>query len=179
VRVAVLGSNFRKGLRVYVASEGPDSARRLERRQVRFRSKGRLVVTLDDDLNKLIAQKGVVKFQIVNPNRTDGVPGPDSDLKVVGPEVTEALIKPVKGDDSHVQLQITGSNFRGQAVVEFFNEADVLLRIRVPEKIKDDRIVIFYRSKKVEGLLNQQLRVVNPGEVKSNAVPLQVASEAP
>ena len=179
VKVAVLGTNFRKGLRVYVAGEGPDSARRLERQQVRFRSKGRLVVTFDDDLNKLIAQKGVVKFQIVNPNRTDGVPGPNSDLKVVGPEVTEALIKPVKGDDSHVQLQIMGANFRDQAVVEFFNEADVLLRLRVPARIRDDRIVIFYRSKKVDGLLNQQLRVVNPGDVKSNAVPLKVATDAP
>ena len=120
-----------------------------------------------------------MKFQIVNPNRTDGVPGPNSDLKVVGPEVTEALIKPVKGDDSHVQLQITGANFRDQAVVEFFNEADVLLRLRVPAKIKDDRIVIFYRSKKVDGLLNQQLRVVNPGDVKSNAVPLHDATGTP
>jgi hypothetical protein len=179
IKVAVIGSNFRKGLRVYVAGEGPDSARKLERRQVRFRSRGRIVVTFDDDLNKLIAQKGVVKFQIVNPNRTDGVPGPDTDLKVVGPEVTEALIKPVKGDDSHVQLQITGANFREKAVVEFFNEEDVLLRLRVPEKIRDDKIVIFYRAKKVEGLLNQKLRVVNPGDVKSDAVSLKVAPDTP
>jgi hypothetical protein len=174
VKVAVLGSNFRKGLRVYVTGESPDSARKLERRQVRFRSKGRLIVTLDEDLNNLIAQKGIVKFQVVNPNRTDGVPGASTDLKVVGPEVTEALIKPVKGDETHVQLQITGANFRNRAVVEFFNEEDVLLRLRVPAKIRDDRIVIFYRAKKVEGLLNQKLRVVNPGDVKSDAVSLKV-----
>jgi hypothetical protein len=179
VKIAVLGSNFRKGARVYVAGVGSDFARKLERRQVHFRSQGRIIVTFDDDLNTLIAQKGVVEFQVVNPNRTDGVPGVATNLKVVGPEVTEALIKPVKGDDSHVQLQITGANFRDKAVVEFFNEEDILLRLRVPEKIRDDRIVIVYRKNKVEGLLNQKLRVVNPGDVKSDAVPLKVESDTP
>ena len=179
VKIAVLGSNFRKGARVYVAGVGSDFARKLERRQVHFRSQGRIIVTFDDDLNTLIAQKGVVEFQVVNPNRTDGVPGVATNLEVVGPEVTEALIKPVKGDDSHVQLQITGANFRDKAVVEFFNEEDVLLRLRVPEKIRDDRIVIVYRKNKVEGLLNQKLRVVNPGDVKSDAVPLKVANDTP
>jgi hypothetical protein len=171
VKVGIRGTNFRKGARVYVANANTREAVKVERQRVRFRSSSHLVVTFNDEkLNAFIAQQGALKFQVVNPNSADGVASVDQELMVVGPEIREAAFKAVKGDDSRAKLQISGANFRKGAVVEFFKEDNVYDRQRVPDKVREDLITIELRSKKVEGLRNLDLRVVNPGNVRSAAV---------
>jgi hypothetical protein len=170
VKVRLSGSNFRKGLRVYVGKAETGEAFRIDRRRIRFRSSAQLVVRLKEQLNQLVAQPGTLKFQVVNPNDGDGVPSANRELRVVGPVITEAAITPIKGDQAHVRLVITGANFRKGAEVEFFKDGDVYVRQRVPEGLKNDRITLTFKAKKVDGLVNLEARVVNPGDVKSNSV---------
>ncbi len=165
VKVNVRGDYFRKRSRVYVAAS--EQAFRLPRRNVKFRSQHRLVVTLTGELNALLAQPGALRFQVVNPNRSDGVASPDRVLEVAGPQITEALIVSA-GDDSEVKLVLKGENFRRGAIVEFIKE-EAVVRRQDAERVRETRVIITLRAKRLEALGNFQLRVVNPGNVRSNA----------
>ena len=173
VKVRLGGTNFRKGARVYVANSDTKEAFKVDRRQVHFRSSSQIVVTFADKLNDLIAQPATLSFQVVNANSGDGVPSAGKEVKVAGPEITKATVSPAKGDPSQAQLEITGANFRKGALIEFFDdEGAVYVRQRVPDKIRDDRIIRVVSARKAEAWRNLKLRVVNPQSVKSNAVTL-------
>ncbi len=162
VKVDIRGEHFRKKAQVYV------NASRLDKRSVKFRSTNRIVVTLAGELNDLLSQPGVLKFQVVNPNKSTGVPSEPSDLEVAGPEISEAIILPAEEDDSQVKIVIRGANFRSGAVVHFV-KGKAVLREQEAERVREDQLTVTLKAKKLDALGDFELRVVNPGNVRSNA----------
>ncbi len=165
-KLALRGTNFRKRLQLFVGnSEG--QAVRLERSRVRFRSSTRILVTLDGELSGLLAQPGTLRFQVVNPNKGDGVPSVEHALDVVAPNITQAEIQPLEGDDQNVRIVLKGEHFRTGATVEIV-KGDAVQLVKTPEKLNGERIIFTMRSRRLEGLGNFEMVVVNPGNVRSN-----------
>ncbi len=170
-KVNIRGENFQKHLRVYVGKDNV-GAFRVDKKRVRFHGqKNQIVVSLKgDELGQLLAQPGTLKFMVVNPNKdADGVPSAEEPLEVVGPQINNVLIKPIAGNESQVNLRIEGVNFRKQAIVEFVKDGAVV-RQSTPVKVRDDRLTVSIGAKKIDGMGSFQVRVVNPGDVRSNAV---------
>jgi IPT/TIG domain-containing protein len=170
LQLDVIGENFLRGATVFVG--GKDKAVRIGRARVRFRSSTRLIVTLGSELSDLLAQPGSLKFQVVNPNRADGVASPEQALPVVGPEISQIGRKTDEDDATMVRLVIDGEHFRKGAIVEFFS-GDTVLRTEIPLRKSSSRLSIVVRAKRLDGALaNSQIRVVNPGNVLSNKKPI-------
>ncbi|HET9532151.1 MAG TPA: hypothetical protein VFQ92_17455, partial [Blastocatellia bacterium] len=165
VRIDLRGENFLKKASVFVGDG--TRAFKIEKQKVRFRSSNRIVVTLTNELNELLKQPGQLRFQVVNPNKADGVASAEKSLQVAGPEIAEAAIKSIDGDDSHVRLVVTGENFRRGAVIEFVKGGAVVRR-QEPERINEVKLSITFRAKKLDALGVFEVRVVNPGQVLSN-----------
>lgn len=161
VRIDILGKSFRKHARVYVGNA------RVENKHVRFRSSSHLVVTLTGDLNKLLEKPDTLKFQVVNPNDSDGVPSANKGLSIVGPEITEASVEPVRENGSQVRVLIRGANFRSDARVEFFKVGmeDAPVIQTKPRTLKGDRLIVMVPARKLERMGSFRVRVVNPGTV--------------
>jgi hypothetical protein len=161
VRIDILGKSFRRHARVYVGNA------RVENKHVRFRSSSHLVVTLNGDLNKLLEKPDTLKFQVVNPNDSDGVPSANKGLSIVGPEITEASVEPVREDISQVRVLIQGANFRKDARVEFFKVGmeDAPVIQQKPRSVKGNRLILEVPAKKLERMGSFRVRVVNPGTV--------------
>jgi len=178
VKVELRGERFRKKLRVYVAnSEG--QAVNIGNQRVHFRSKTRIVITINRELNDLLSQQGQLRFQVVNPNDGDGVPSAEKTLDVVGPQIEEISIRPIANDEVTRRVVILGANFRRKAMIEFVKDGAVVRR-QAPDKIRDDKLSFTIRAKKLEALGDFRLVVVNPGKVRSNAEQpqqTQIASE--
>ena len=161
VRIDILGKSFRRHARVYVGNA------RVENKHVRFRSSSHLIVTLSGDLNKLLEKPDTLRFQVVNPNDSDGVPSANKGLSIVGPEITEASVEPVREDGSQVRVLIRGANFRKEARVEFFKVGmeDAPVIQKKPRTVKRDRLILEVPAKKLERMGSFRVRVVNPGTV--------------
>lgn len=166
VAVDIRGRNFRERARVYVG-DGAQLNFPVERQHIRFRNSTRLVVTLTDDLNRLLTRPGAIKFQVVNPNGAEGVRSEDHSIKVVGPLIADARVEALPWDDSQVMLVIEGANFRKGAIVEFFKpgiDTAPVSRL-VPVDLKSRRISVPVRLSKIERLGSFRVRVVNQGAV--------------
>jgi outer membrane protein assembly factor BamB len=164
VAVDIRGRNFRNRARVYVG-DGAQLNFPVERQHVRFRNSTRLVVTLTDDLNRLLTNPGAIKFQVVNPNSAEGVRSEDRSINVVGPRIADARVEALVDDDSHAMLVIEGANFRKGAIVEFFKPGmeNAPVSQLVPVDLKARRISIMVRVRKIERLGSFRVRVVNQG----------------
>lgn len=160
VRVDIFGKNFRRHARVYVKST--DQAREVPHLQIRFRDSTHMVVTLGGDLNNLIVKPGTLQFEVVNRNGGDGVPSLDLPLNVVGPNITDALIEPIKKDATHVRITIDGENFRRGATIEFVKDGATVLQER-PVKLRENLARLVLKTKRIDALGTFQVRVVNPG----------------
>ncbi len=177
VRIGIQGQRFRRGALVRI--KGPDgNTIKVARGRVRFRSSTRIQVSLGGQLNELIKQPGELTFQVFNPNEGNGVPSNEFKLTAAGPRVTEVLVLPIEGDDTHEQVVITGSHFRNGAVVEFLT-ADGGVRLRVPNKVKGEKIIITLTTNRIAGMGNFSVRVVNPGNVRSAPVRRTRQGETP
>jgi hypothetical protein len=161
VRVDIRGQSFRRRARVYVGNA------RVENKHVRFRSSSHLIVTLTGDLNRLLEKPDTLRFQVVNPNDSDGVPSADQGLSIVGPEITDASTQPIKDDASRVRVVIRGAHFRRGATVEFFKVGmeDAPVIQEKPSTFKGDRLVVVVPAKKLERMGSFRVRVVNAGSV--------------
>jgi len=161
VRIDILGKSFRRQARVYVGNA------RVENKHVRFRSSSHLIVTLTGDLNKLLEKPDTLRFQVVNPNDSDGVPSTNKGLSIVGPEIAEASVEPLKEDGSQVRVLIRGANFRKDARVEFFKVGmeDAPVIQKKPLTFKRDRLIVEVPAKTLERMGSYRVRVVNPGTV--------------
>jgi len=168
VKVGIRGANFRRGSNVKIRGSGGQSFQ-VNQQRVRFVSSTRIIVKLGGKLNSLLAQPGDLNLQVINPNESGGIPSAEHLLKVAGPEVSEALIKPVPGEGDRNRIVITGKNFRDGAVVEFI-KSDVVVRQQAPVKMLADRLVVVLSAKKISGLGRFQLRITNPGDIRSNTV---------
>lgn len=159
VKIDIHGDSFRPNARVYVGNA------RVENTQVRFRSSSHLVVTLNGDLNRLLQQPEMLRFQVVNPNEADGVPSQDKALSIVGPRVSDASIQANKDDSSKILVVIQGANFRQDSTVEFFKigmeEAPVLQQ--KPISVSDGQMVVAVSARKLERMGGFRVRVVNNG----------------
>ena len=166
VAVDIRGRNFRPLSRVYVG-DGAELNFPVERKHIRFQDSTRLVVTLTDDLDRLLTKPGAIKFQVVNPNGVEGVRSEDRSIKVVGPRIADVRVEPMQGDDSRVMLVIDGANFRKGATVEFFKRGidNAPVSQLVPDALKSRRISVVIRAKKIERLGSFGVRVVNQGTV--------------
>jgi outer membrane protein assembly factor BamB len=166
VAVDIRGRNFRPRARVYVG-DGAELNFQVERKHIRFQDSTRLVVTLTDDLDRLLTKPGAIKFQVVNPNGIEGVRSEDRAIKVVGPRIADVRVEPLQGDDSRVMLVIDGSNFRKGATVEFFKRGidNAPVSQLVPDDLKSQRISVVIRARKIERLGSFGVRVVNQGTV--------------
>ena len=164
VAVDIRGKNFRPRARVYIG-DGADLNFAVQRQHIRFQDSTRMVVTLTDDLNRLLTKPGAIKFQVVNPNGAEGIRSEDRAIKVVGPRIADVHVEPVKDDDSSVMLVIDGANFRKGAIVEFFKRGidNAPVSQMVPVDLKSRRISVVVRAKKMERLGSFGVRVVNPG----------------
>jgi len=164
VAVDIRGNNFRPRARVFVGN-GADLNFAVERRHVRFQDSTRMVVTLTDDLNRLLTKPGAIKFQVVNPNGAEGVRSEDRAINVVGPRIADVRVEPLKDDDSRVMLVIDGANFRKGAIVEFFKRGidNAPVSQMVPADLKARRLSVVVRAKKIERLGSFEVRVVNQG----------------
>jgi outer membrane protein assembly factor BamB len=165
VDVTLRGTNFRKRARVFVGNQ--DNAVRVDHKLVRFRGSRRIVVSLTQDLNSLLTSPGEVKFTVVNPNDSDGVPSAPKSLGIVGPTISEASVH--ARDDGMRRIVIVGDNFRKGAVVEFLVDG-MVVRQQAPDKASTDRISLQISRKKLEGMGNYEIRVVNPSNVASDPV---------
>ncbi|HXG64342.1 MAG TPA: IPT/TIG domain-containing protein, partial [Blastocatellia bacterium] len=163
VKIGIQGEHFRKRAKVFVGDT------RIPRKRVRFRSNKRIVVILKGSFNELLKQPGQLQFRVVNPNNGSGVSSAPQEFKVAGPEVTEAVIKPLKEDETRVKIIISGQNFRNRTTVEFLKAGDVV-RQQEPESVTATRLTLTLRAKRVEALGSFEIRAVNPGEVRSNAI---------
>jgi hypothetical protein len=166
VAVDIRGKNFRPRARVYVG-DGAELNFAVERSHVRFQDSTRMIVTLTDDLNRLLNKPGAIKFQVVNPNGSEGVRSEDRAINVVGPKIADVHVEPVKDDDSHVTLVIDGWNFRKGAVVEIFKRGidNAPVSQMTPSDLKSRRIAVVVKAKKIERLGSFGVRVVNQGSV--------------
>ncbi|HYP27714.1 MAG TPA: hypothetical protein VE262_13440 [Blastocatellia bacterium] len=175
MKVGIHGANFRPGARVKIKGPGGDEFQ-VSPRRIRFISNTRIVVKLGGKLNSLLAQPGDLKFQVINPNNSEGIPSEDHLLKVEGPEVTGALIKPAPGDEDRRRIVMEGKNFRDGAVVEFIKDG-LVVRQQVPVRMTPEKLIITLPANKIVALggpTRFQLRVTNPGDVLSNSVAPQV-----
>jgi hypothetical protein len=164
-RIDIHGKDFRRGARVYVGN-GRDFNLQLPRPQVRFRNSTHLVITLKDELKKLLEQPGRLEVNVVNPNSGDGVTSEKATLNVVGPAVAGVQFETVAEDAKQVRLVIAGANFRRGALVEFI-KGDAVVRQAMPETLRADRATIVVPARVIEALGDYTLRVVNPGQVAS------------
>ncbi|HKQ04183.1 MAG TPA: PQQ-binding-like beta-propeller repeat protein [Blastocatellia bacterium] len=164
-RVDIRGKDFRRGARVYVGN-GRDFNLQLARPQVRFRDRTHLVITLKDELKKLLEQPGQLEFNVVNPNSGDGVTSQKAALNVVGPVVAGVQFEALAENARQVRLVIAGANFRRGALVEFV-KGDAVVRQAMPESLRADRATVVISSRVLEALGDYTLRVVNPGQVAS------------
>jgi hypothetical protein len=167
-RVDVRGSNFRRQASVYVG-DGKGQAFKVNKRRVHFISSKQIIVNFTGVLKKLLAKPGMVQIQIVNPNGADGVSSETQLLKVAAPEIASALVNPIEGDGANARLLIQGANFRRGAIVEFVKAGDVV-RQQAPVNIRGNRISMVVQAKKLEALGSFEVRVINPGDIQSNAL---------
>jgi len=162
----ITGENFRPGARVKISGQKIGdklipSAHIifLGDKQIKLRVPGRYSASIGD-----------LSVSVVNPGtRESNVKG----LTVVGPEVSEALIQPARGDGSRRQVVIKGKNFLPGAVVEVVTRGiDSPHRRTVPFKFFPDRIVIVLPASVVSGIvqLAREFRVANPGNIRSGSV---------
>ncbi|HEY9233251.1 MAG TPA: hypothetical protein VIS78_13950, partial [Blastocatellia bacterium] len=164
-RIDIRGTDFRRGARVYVGN-GRDLNLQLARTQVRFRNSTHLVITLKDELKKLLEQPGQLQFNVVNPNSGDGVTSPKAALNVVGPVIGGVQFEVVAENSRQVRLLIGGANFRRGALVEFV-KGDAVVRQATPETLRADHTTVVIPARVLEALGDYSLRVVNPGQVAS------------
>ncbi|HXG91917.1 MAG TPA: IPT/TIG domain-containing protein [Blastocatellia bacterium] len=163
--VVIRGQNFRRRARVYVGNAS--AAYRVAPRRVRFINSRRIIVTLDGELAKLLAQAGELRFKVVNPNSEDGVPSADKPLSVVAPAINDSEIC-AQGGEPYVTIAIDGANFRRGAIVEFI-KGGAVVRQQTPVSVTENQLLVTIESRKVEALGSFSLRVVNPGSVASDA----------
>jgi hypothetical protein len=166
-RVDIRGSNFRRRASVYVG-DGKGQAYKVNSRRVHFISSRQIIVNFTGVLKNLLAKPGVVQVQVVNPNDADGVASQTQVLRVAAPEIIEAMVNPIAGDGANARLLIQGANFRRGAIVEFVKAGDVV-RQQAPVNIKGNRISMVIQAKKLEALGSFEVRVINPGDIQSNA----------
>jgi hypothetical protein len=161
VRIDILGKSFRKHARVYAGNA------RVENNHVRFRSSSHLIVTLSGDLNKLLEKPDTLRFQVVNPNDSDGVPSANKGLSIVGPEIIEASVEPVIEDGTLARVLIRGANFRKDTKVEFFKVGmdDAPVIQKKPRTITGDSLIVEVPAKGLARMGSFRVRVVNPGTV--------------
>ena len=170
-RVDVRGENFRRRARVTVR-DGDGQTYKIHPRRVRFQSSKQIIVTFTGRLKGLLAKPGKLDIQVVNPNKEDGVVSQSQALTVAGPEVSEAVVNPIEGDEGNVRLVLTGANFRRGAVVEFLKAGDVVSQ-QAPVNLKRNRISLVVSVKTVEALGRFDIRVVNPGSFVSPPSPVR------
>ena len=164
----VNGENFRKHSRVSLRTETGEVIN-IKRSRVKFKSDTRLFVNLPRDFAEILSQPSTLNLVVVNPNSRKGVPSTDFELKVLGPEITEARLLPIDGRDQRERLVITGANFRRGAVVEFIKDGEVVDR-KVPVSLEGGRIAVIVRSRFINALGVYQVRVSNPAKVRSGSV---------
>lgn len=172
VRVVIRGQHFRRRARLVVSAQTDSTEIAIGRKRVRFRSNNRLIVTLTgEQFNALLARPNALKFTVFNPNNGGGVASDVKELNVVGPEISDAIISPLKKDPAHIKIVIEGANFRKGAVVRFLNEEGLSLHERTPSIIKEGRVTLIMNARRLEkikdAMPNFQLRVVNPGGIES------------
>lgn len=184
------GSFFRKHSVVTLVNSSGQSVE-LGRAQVRFRSSQRVTVALKRNLNTLIAQKGELLVRVVNPNLTTGVPSEAFKIAVAAPEIVDATMEPDGTDASLRRLVIKGTNFRNRAEVELLRAGMALQRItpevsdeeahrRQPTRAGSGKLVVLITAAKLERWgPDLEVKVVNPGEVKSNKVKLRQVDSTP
>jgi hypothetical protein len=183
VAVDIRGSFFRRHASVTL-TDSTGRTFELNHTRVRFRSAQRVTVVLKRELNALVEQPGKeLSVRLINPNLTTGVPSEPVALAVAGPQITDAVLDPVSNDPSLRRLVIRGSSFRNRAEVEFLRAGMAFARL-VPEVADDDdsprrrpgkssavRLVVIITAAKLEKWGSDlQVRVVNPGEIKSDPV---------
>ena len=167
-RVDIRGTNFRKHARVYVKNS--TTALEIPRTQIHFRSSNHITVALENGSVDLLARPDELKFEVVNPNKADGVASTGLSLGVVGPSVKDVSINSIDGDDSHKRVTILGANFRRGAMVDFVKDDQTVLQ-QIPAKLNENELTVIVSSKKLTALGSFQVQVVNPGTqlVPSNA----------
>lgn len=166
IAVDLHGSFFRKRARV-VISDQTGQAFQAKASRVRFRSAIRVRLFITGELNDLISRPGALDIQIVNPNNGDGIPSEKTRIELAGPLIETASIEAVQGEDSLRRLVINGQHFRSGAEVEFLKD-DSVVRRQEANKTRAERIVAIIGTRKVKALGVFSIRVVNPGEVKSD-----------
>ena len=188
VALDIRGSFFRRHSSV-VLTDSTGHTIELNRTRVRFRSTQRVTIVLKRELNALVEQPGDLSVRVINPNLTTGIPSEAAKITVSGPQITSAIISSFPDDPSLMRLVITGSSFRNRAEVEFLRGGMAFARItpevsddddspprRRPVKAASGRLVVVITAAKLErwgwahGQGDLQVLVVNPGEVKSNAL---------
>jgi hypothetical protein len=162
-RVAIRGAFFRKGSRVVVGAEGREPFE-LSWPRVRFRSSSLLVVNLRGDLSALLERPGELSFQVINQG---GIASQPQKLAVVGPSINSAHV--VTAGDGMLLILVRGENFRRGALVEFIKSGSALYR-QVPARASRHQLILAARPKLLEALGRFQIRVVNPGDISSNAI---------
>ena len=170
-RVRITGTNFRPHASVYVG-DGKSQAFKIDRKRIKFISKNQIIVTFTSRLKSILAKPGVVHVQVVNPNDIDGVSSEVLALNVVGPEVKTATVNAIDGDATNVRLLLQGANFRRGAVVEFIKAGEVINQ-QAPVNIRNNRISIVLSARKMEALGSFSIRVINPGDIRSNPTTVQ------
>jgi hypothetical protein len=167
-RLDIRGANFRRRSSVYVG-DGKGQAYRVNSRRVHFISSKQIIVNFTGVLKNLLAKPGLVQVQVVNPNDADGVASQTQLLRVAAPEIAQASVNPIAGDGANARLLIQGANFRRGAIVEFVKAGDVV-RQQAPVNIRGNRISMVVQAKKLEALGSFEVRVINPGDIQSNAL---------
>ncbi|MBI3651201.1 MAG: hypothetical protein HY231_09170 [Acidobacteria bacterium] len=166
-RVELRGANFRRRASVYVG-DGKGVTYKVNSRRVHFISSKQIIISFTGVLKKLLAKPGIVQIQVVNPNDGDGVVSQTQMLKVAAPEIADALVNPIDGDDTNSRLLIQGANFRRGAVVEFLKAGEVV-RQQAPVNLRGNRITMVIAARQLAALGNFEVRVINPGDIHSNA----------
>ena len=167
-RVDIRGSKFRRRAQVFVR-DGAGQTYKVKRHALRFVSSGRIIIHFTGVLRNLLAKPGLVQIQVVNPNDGDGVPSEAQVFKVAAPEILTATVNPLEGEVRNTRLLILGANFRKGAIVEFLKAGEVV-RQQVPTNFRGNRIAIVMHTKKIEALGSFEVRVINPGDIQSNAL---------
>ena len=168
VGLEILGQNFRGKATIAIGQNGATPVE-IDTKFVRFVSKHKVVVKLRGKLNELISQPGTLSIQVVNPNKTTGVPSAVQTVTVAAPQITAASIKAEKAAPGADQITITGNSFREGAVVDFLQNGQVVLE-RAPDVTKPDRLEVSIKKGKITALGQFQVEVINPGKIPSNAV---------
>jgi hypothetical protein len=166
--VTLKGQHFRNGLRVLVGKDS-EALTELKNPRVQFRSSRRITINLSGELSRLLADTGDLKFQILNPQRKGeeaGVPSEEKIIKVVGPEISQASIRPIANDELNKRLVIEGDNFHPDAIVEFIKEGGNVIR-RQPDKARTNRLSLAMTIKRLNSLGVFTIKVINPNNVVS------------